>query len=119
MSQDKEIAVADKRKVDTNIHQELRSGNWFVPAADIYETPDKLVLVMDMPGCYFDERARVTNTGAGSAFERAMEAFAVAYADQTAADWEALKAAIADGTVEAEPGRHASTSAFGGSWRPT
>jgi len=54
MSQDKEIAVADKRKVDTSIHQELRSGNWFVPAADIYETPQKVVLVIDMPGVCSD-----------------------------------------------------------------
>jgi len=54
MSQDKEIAVADKREVDTNIHQELRSGNWFVPAADIYETPERVVLVIDMPGVCFD-----------------------------------------------------------------
>lgn len=49
-----ELAVADKREVDTNIHQELRSGNWFVPAADIYETTEMVVLVMDMPGVCFD-----------------------------------------------------------------
>ena len=42
--------------------------------------------------------------GAGGSFDRAMEAFAVAYADQTVADWEALKAAIADGRVEATSG---------------
>jgi HSP20 family molecular chaperone IbpA len=49
-----EIGVTDKREVDTSVHQELRSGNWFVPAADIYETPEKVVLVMDMPGVCFD-----------------------------------------------------------------
>jgi HSP20 family protein len=54
MAEDKELTVADKREVDTNIHQELRSGNWFVPAADIYETPMEVVLVMDMPGVCFD-----------------------------------------------------------------
>ncbi len=54
MTQNREIAVADKREVDTTIHQELRSGNWFVPAVDIYETPEKVVLVIDMPGVCFD-----------------------------------------------------------------
>ncbi len=49
-----ELAVADKHEVDTSVHQELRSGNWFVPAADIYETTETVVLVMDMPGVCFD-----------------------------------------------------------------
>jgi HSP20 family protein len=49
-----ELEALDKREVDTMVHQELRSGNWFVPAADIYETPEKVVLVMDMPGVCFD-----------------------------------------------------------------
>lgn len=49
-----EIAVAEKHEVDTSVHQELRSGNWFVPATDIYETPEKVVLVIDMPGVCFD-----------------------------------------------------------------
>ena len=49
-----EIGVLDKQEVDTTAHQELRSGNWFVPATDIYETPEKVVLVMDMPGVCFD-----------------------------------------------------------------
>ena len=40
-----DIGVVDKREVDTMVHQELRSGNWFVPAADIYETPEQIVLV--------------------------------------------------------------------------
>ena len=50
MADTRELEVAEKREVDTTVHQELRSGNWFVPAADIYETPEKVVLVMDMPG---------------------------------------------------------------------
>lgn len=54
MTEEKGVAVTEKRQVDTSIHQELRSGNWFVPAADIYETPEKVVLVMDMPGVCFD-----------------------------------------------------------------
>lgn len=54
MAEGNEITVAEKRQVDTRIHQELRSGHWFVPAADIYETPEKVVLVMDMPGVCFD-----------------------------------------------------------------
>jgi HSP20 family protein len=48
------MKVADKRAVDTDIHQELRSGNWYVPATDIYETPERVILVMDMPGVCFD-----------------------------------------------------------------
>jgi HSP20 family protein len=54
MTEANEIAVAEKREVDTNVHQELRSGNWFLPAADIYETPEGVVLVMDMPGVCSD-----------------------------------------------------------------
>ena len=54
MTEEKRIAISEKRQVDTGIHQELRSGNWFVPAADVYETPEKVVLVMDMPGVCFD-----------------------------------------------------------------
>jgi HSP20 family protein len=54
MTEEREILISDKRKVDTEVHQELRSGNWFVPAADIYETPEEVVLLMDMPGVCFD-----------------------------------------------------------------
>lgn len=48
------IEVTEKHEVDTAVHQELRSGNWFVPAADIYETPELVVLTLDMPGVCFD-----------------------------------------------------------------
>ncbi|HSJ53611.1 MAG TPA: Hsp20/alpha crystallin family protein [Anaerolineae bacterium] len=54
MAIEKEMEVAEKSQVDTDIHQELRSGNWFVPATDVYETAEKVVLVMDMPGVCFD-----------------------------------------------------------------
>jgi len=54
MAVDQEMKVTDKRAVDTDIHQELRSGNWYVPATDIYETPERVILVMDMPGVCFD-----------------------------------------------------------------
>ena len=54
MSEEKEIAVVERRQVDTWVHQELRSGHWFVPATDIYETTEKVVLVVDMPGVCFD-----------------------------------------------------------------
>jgi len=54
MSADKEMEVAEKSQVDTSIHQELRSGNWFVPATDVYETAEEVILVMDMPGVCFD-----------------------------------------------------------------
>lgn len=50
----RELAIEEKREVDTQIHQELRSGNWFVPPADIYETPETVVLVIDMPGVCYD-----------------------------------------------------------------
>ncbi len=54
MSERGEIGVMEKREVDAAVHQELRSGNWFVPASDVYETPVEVVLVMDMPGVCFD-----------------------------------------------------------------
>jgi HSP20 family protein len=53
-TQAREIAVADKHELDTSTHQELRSGNWFVPATDIYEAPEEITVVMDMPGVCFD-----------------------------------------------------------------
>jgi HSP20 family protein len=54
MADNKELESREKHKVDTSVHQELRSGNWFVPATDVYETPEEVVLVMDMPGVSFD-----------------------------------------------------------------
>ena len=42
--------------------------------------------------------------GAGTSFDKAIAAFATAYAVQTTADWEALKQAIADGMLEAQAG---------------
>ncbi len=54
MSERGDIGVTEKREVDAAIHQELRSGNWFVPASDIYETPERVVLAIDMPGVCFD-----------------------------------------------------------------
>lgn len=54
MADNKELEITEKHKVDTSVHQELRSGNWFVPATDVYEKPEKVVLVMDMPGVSFD-----------------------------------------------------------------
>jgi HSP20 family protein len=54
MEETKEITATEKREVDTGSHRELRSGNWFVPPTDIYETPEKVVLAMDMPGVCFD-----------------------------------------------------------------
>ena len=42
--------------------------------------------------------------GNGTVFDTAMGTFALAYADQTVADWKALKQAIADGKVEAQSG---------------
>jgi hypothetical protein len=41
--------------------------------------------------------------GKGTAFEKAMAAFGAAYADQTKQDWQALRAAIADGHLGAPP----------------
>jgi HSP20 family protein len=32
----------------------LRSGNWFVPATDVYETRESVILVMDLPGVCSD-----------------------------------------------------------------
>jgi HSP20 family protein len=48
------MGTTDKREVDTLMHQELRSGNWFVPATDIYETSESVLIVIDMPGVCFD-----------------------------------------------------------------
>jgi HSP20 family protein len=48
------LSISEKREVDTRIHQELRSGNWFIPATDVYETPEEVMLIMDMPGVCFD-----------------------------------------------------------------
>jgi HSP20 family protein len=49
-----EHVAESKHEIDLSRHQELRSGNWFVPATDIYESPDEITLVMDMPGVAHD-----------------------------------------------------------------
>jgi len=54
MANQQGMEVAEKSQVDTQVHQELRSGNWFVPATDVYETAQAITLVMDMPGVCFD-----------------------------------------------------------------
>lgn len=54
MATDGELTTAEKQAVDTTLHQELRSGHWFVPPTDIFEAPGKVVLVMDMPGVCCD-----------------------------------------------------------------
>ncbi|WP_433679815.1 DUF2252 domain-containing protein [Nocardia sp. CA-119907] len=51
-----------------------------------------------------DRAAIAAYLGTGDAFERAMGEFAIAYADQTNADHDALLAAIASGRVEAAEG---------------
>jgi len=48
------LRISEKRELDTSVHQELRSGNWFIPATDVYETPEEVMLIMDMPGVCFD-----------------------------------------------------------------
>lgn len=54
MAENQELTSTEKQELDTSAHQELRSGYWFVPATDIYEMPDKVVLVMDMAGVCYD-----------------------------------------------------------------
>ncbi|HSL94936.1 MAG TPA: DUF2252 domain-containing protein [Thermoleophilia bacterium] len=51
-----------------------------------------------------DPIAMAAYLGSGDAFDRAMAAFAVAYAAQTRDDWSALKGAIADGRLAAQAG---------------
>lgn len=51
-----------------------------------------------------DRAAIAAYLGTGDAFERAMGEFAIAYADQTNADLDALLAAIASGRIEAAAG---------------
>ncbi len=51
-----------------------------------------------------DSVAIAAYLGRGAAFDKAVAAFAAAYADQTRDDWEALKAAIGDGRVPAMAG---------------
>lgn len=54
MTIEREMEIEEKRAVDTDVHHELRSGNWFVPATDIYETANEVVLIMDMAGVCTD-----------------------------------------------------------------
>ncbi len=52
-----------------------------------------------------DRIAIAAYLGAGDVFDRAVAAFAAAYADQNERDHAALQAAAADGRVNAELGR--------------
>ena len=51
-----------------------------------------------------DAIAIASYLGAGSTFDRAMSAFAEAYADQNERDYNALQAAVASGRVTSETG---------------
>jgi hypothetical protein len=42
--------------------------------------------------------------GGSDVFDRALADFAEAYAEQNARDFEEVRAAVADGTIEAQPG---------------
>jgi len=44
-----DIEAAPKQKIERR-EESTRSGNYFRPLVDILETPEKLVLVADMPG---------------------------------------------------------------------
>jgi len=45
---DKELEAKPKQKVER--HETTRPGAFFQPAVDIFETPEELTLVADMPG---------------------------------------------------------------------
>jgi len=57
----KELSVRDKQEV-TN-REPTRPGRSYMPDVDIYETPDRLVLLADMPGV--DEKAINVHLGDG------------------------------------------------------
>jgi HSP20 family protein len=51
---EKELQAKDKEEVQGR-GERVRPGRVFVPAVDIFETPDALVLVADMPGVTGDK----------------------------------------------------------------
>ena len=51
-----------------------------------------------------DAIAMTAYLGSGNRFDRAMSQFAASYADQNERDFDALRAAIASGAVQAEMG---------------
>lgn len=75
-------------------------------------TPDTMALYADLCGWTLakaharsgDAAAIGSYLGSGSAFDRALAAFAETYADQNERDYDALKAAVASGRVAAELG---------------
>jgi HSP20 family protein len=42
--------VERKSPADRREHTHIEEGNWFVPAVDIYESDETMVIVADMPG---------------------------------------------------------------------
>src|SRR2546428_8033172 len=56
-----ELNVRDKQEVTNQEH--TRPGRSYLPDVDIYETPDRLVLVADMPGV--DEKSINVHLGDG------------------------------------------------------
>jgi HSP20 family protein len=51
---DQELAATQKQELSPNEGEFTREGVYFTPAVDIYETPQELFLLVDMPGVKTD-----------------------------------------------------------------
>lgn len=49
MADSQELAVREKKEL-TRSEEKTVPGRYFIPLTDVYETPDELTLVMEMPG---------------------------------------------------------------------
>ena len=60
MSENQELQVQQKREVDKKT-EGTAPGRTFLPVTDIFETPDALTVVLEMPGVTPNHRSQANN----------------------------------------------------------
>ena len=119
-----DFEVAPKQPTDGRT-EHTHTGRYYVPATDIYETPDALLVVMDMPGVHADgvdvrlERDVLTvegriNDGSYHDLEPVYVEYDVGHFSRTftlsrVVDPDSIRASLADGvlTIELAKAEHA------------
>jgi HSP20 family protein len=114
----KDMVFQDQEMIPNEETERMREGSCFVPRADIFETDENVVVVVDMPGVSGDaiditlEKNVLTITG--STYLNAPEEYSLAFAEYEPGDFErsfrltdqidrdSIQAAYKDGVLRLE-----------------